>query len=84
MSEKTIQISVYDWKNMKEYIYESTVSSVEDMIALYYKFNRQVKFKKPTDKNWYYCKTMIKRLFKSEINKDFDIRLKDVRYLGKI
>lgn len=63
----TIQISVFDWSNMEEIVYESQIGSVADFLSLTYRFGRKVKYKKPTDKNWYYGKTMIKRLFKKEI-----------------
>ncbi|MDN4493359.1 hypothetical protein [Ureibacillus aquaedulcis] len=63
----TIQISVYDWYLKHEYIYETQIGSVEDLISLSSQFNKKVKYKKPTDINWYYSKTMIKRLFKKEI-----------------
>ncbi|HFK1513844.1 hypothetical protein [Bacillus paranthracis] len=63
----TIQISVYDWSIMEEIVYEAQIGSVTDFLSLTYRFDKKVKYKKPTDKNWYYGKTMIKRLFKEEI-----------------
>ncbi|MFQ3546595.1 hypothetical protein Q7A53_21135 [Halobacillus rhizosphaerae] len=64
----TIQISVYNWSIMEEFVYETQISSVGDFLALTYRFNKQVKYRKSTDKNWYYGKTMIKRLFKKDLN----------------
>ncbi|MDC7732016.1 MULTISPECIES: hypothetical protein [Bacillus cereus group] len=63
----TIQISVYDWSIMEEIIYEARIGSIIDFLSLTYRFDKKVKYKKTTDKNWYYGKTMIKRLFKKEI-----------------
>jgi hypothetical protein len=63
----TIQISIYDWSIMEEIVYEAQIGSVSDFLSLTYRFGKKVKYKKPTDKNWYYGKTMIKRLFKKEI-----------------
>lgn len=64
----TIQISVYDWGKMEERVYEARVGSIAELVALSYQFNKNAKYKKSTDKNWYYCKTMIKRLFKKELS----------------
>ncbi|MDC2863490.1 hypothetical protein [Bacillus sp. BP-3] len=50
-----------------EFVYEAEISSVADFIALTYRFDKFVKYKKPTDKNWYNAKTMVKRLFKNEV-----------------
>lgn len=54
---------------MEELVYEAQVNSLEELISLTYSFGKQVKFKKPTDKNWYYAKTLIKRLFKKDLEK---------------
>jgi hypothetical protein len=53
-----------------EFVYEAEISSVADFLALTYRFDKQVKYKKPTDKNWYTAKTMVKRLFKNEVAKN--------------
>ncbi|RLQ89956.1 hypothetical protein [Falsibacillus albus] len=80
-STQTIQISIYKafgksrYNNYEynhlldefEFVYEAEVSSVADFIALTYRLNKFVKYKKPTDKNWYTSRTMVKRLFKKEI-----------------
>jgi hypothetical protein len=67
MKKTTIQISVYDWTIMEEIIFETQISSLGDFVALTYRYNKKVKYKKASDKNWYYAKTMVKRLFKNEI-----------------
>lgn len=72
----TIQISIYNWVIDEELIYETQVSSPEEMVALIYSYGKKVRFKKPTDKNWYYGRTLVKRLFKKE--------LKNVKPLVKI
>lgn len=80
----TIQISVYDWVNMEEIVYETQVRSVEDMVALTYQFDNKVKYKKPTDQNWYYAKTMLKRLFKQDLIKTPNIEHIATNDLNKI
>jgi hypothetical protein len=81
----TIQISIYDWGKMEELICESQIGSIEDLVVLSYRFDKSVKYKKPTDKNWYYCKTMIKRLFRDEITaKNDDVKLVTSNDLKKI
>ncbi|MDK8643802.1 hypothetical protein [Niallia taxi] len=50
-----------------EFVYEAEISSIADFIALTYRFDKFVKYKKPTDKNWYTTKIMGKRLFKNEV-----------------
>lgn len=52
---------------MEELVYEAQIGSIEDFLALSYRFDKKVKYKKPTDKNWYYAKTMVKRLYKKEL-----------------
>jgi hypothetical protein len=64
---QTIQISIINWSIMEELVYEAQIGSIEDFLALTYRFDKKVKYKKPTDKNWYYAKTMVKRLFKKEL-----------------
>ncbi|MBN3553311.1 hypothetical protein JYA63_03470 [Fictibacillus nanhaiensis] len=71
---QTIQISIYNSFNNSfsekteyEFVYEAKVTCVAEFIVLTYQFNKFVKYKKPTDKNWYTPRTMIKRLFKNEI-----------------
>ncbi|MBN8211101.1 hypothetical protein JI666_20405 [Bacillus sp. NTK071] len=66
----TIQCSVYHWNVMEEIIYEAQIDSIEGFIALTCQFDKRVKFKKTSDKNWYYAKTMIKRLFKNDMAKN--------------
>lgn len=50
-----------------EIVYETEISSVADFVALTYRFDKLVKYKKPTDKNWYTARSMMKRLFKNEV-----------------
>lgn len=64
----TIQISVYDWQLKGELIYEAQIECIEELLALSYKFGKKAKYKKPTDKNWYYNKTMVRRLFKKKLS----------------
>ncbi|MGE7586477.1 hypothetical protein [Peribacillus sp. NPDC101480] len=66
----TIQISIYDWSIMEELVFEAQISSIEEFLALTYRFDKKVKYKKATDKNWYHAKTMIKRLFKKDVAKN--------------
>ncbi|QDP39434.1 hypothetical protein [Radiobacillus deserti] len=81
----TIQISVYDYNTMEELIYETQIGSIEELIALSYRYDKSVKYKKPTDKNWYYCRTMIKRLFKKELNsKNNEVKLVTTNDLNKV
>ena len=80
----TIQISVYDYSLKKELVYETEVGSIEDMITLSYRYEKRVKYRKPTDKRWYHCKTMIKRLFKKELEaKPFEVTLVEENDLDK-
>ncbi|PGB72260.1 hypothetical protein [Bacillus wiedmannii] len=80
----TIQISVYDYSLKKELVYETEVGSIEDMITLSYRYEKRVKYRKPTDKRWYHCKTMIKRLFKKELeSKPFEVNLVEENDLDK-
>jgi len=79
-----IQISVYDWVIKEEIIYETQIGSVEDMLAITYRFGKKTKYKKPTDKNWYYAKTMIKRLFKKEMSTNPIIKFVTTNDLNKI
>lgn len=72
MKKYDIQISVFDGGS--ESIYQTQVSNLSEFIALTFKHYRQVKYKKPTDKNWYHSKTMAKRLFKSELDIHHDIQ----------
>ncbi|YCA42824.1 hypothetical protein M1E11_18740 [Bacillus sp. JZ8] len=69
ITKTTIQIHGYDKNTMEETIYKAQVGSIEDMLALTYQFENMIKYKKITDKTWYYAKTMIKRLFKKELSK---------------
>jgi hypothetical protein len=70
MNKTTVQISVYNWVRMEEYVYETQVRSLGDFLALTYRYDKRVKYKKASDKNWYYAKTMVKRLFKNELGAD--------------
>lgn len=80
----TIQISVYDYSFKRELVYETEVGSIEDMIALSYRYDKKVKYRKPTDKRWYHCKTMVKRLFKKELEaKPFEVTLVEENDLDK-
>lgn len=68
MEKTKIQISVYEYYTInEEIIYEAQVGSIEEFLALTYSFGNRVKYKKLTDKNWYYGRTMIKRLFKKQL-----------------
>lgn len=81
----TIQISIYNWSLMEEIVYEAQIGSIEDFLALTYQFDKKVKYKKTTDKNWYYAKTMVKRLFKKELaGKDPVIKFVVTNDLNKI
>lgn len=78
----TLLISIYswDWKYdydtrtsafinpIKEDVFEVQIRSIEDMTILSLRLGWKVKFKKPTDKNWYTYRAMTKRLFNKEIN----------------
>ncbi|PFX88117.1 hypothetical protein COL40_11620 [Bacillus toyonensis] len=80
----TIQISMYDYSLKKELVYETEVGSIEDMVTLSYRYEKRVKYRKPTDKRWYHCKTMIKRLFKKELeSKPFEVNLVEENDLDK-
>ena len=62
-----IQMSVYNYNVGHEFIYETEIDSLEELLSLSYKFDTKIKYKKKTDKNWYYAKTMVRRLFKKEL-----------------
>jgi len=64
----TIQISFYNWGENKEEIYEAKVRSLGEYYELTRRLSKSVKVKKNTDKNWYYVKTLGKRLFKEELS----------------
>jgi hypothetical protein len=81
----TLLVSVYDWNNCefyedeqgwfrspREFRYEVTVRDIVDMAILFQKFGSRVKYKKPTDKNWYTHRSMMNRLFKKEAAERFD------------
>lgn len=57
----------YQEHNEFEFIYETEISSVADFLAVTYQFDKLVQYKKPTDKNWYTARSMMKRLFKKEV-----------------
>ncbi|CDQ21808.1 hypothetical protein [Halobacillus karajensis] len=80
----TIQISIYEWSIMEEIVYETQISSVGEFLALTYRFDKKIKYKKPTDKNWYYAKTMIKRLFKKELSSKSTIKFVKTNDLNKM
>lgn len=74
-------VSVYEWDKYefneesqnwercpREFIHEVYVRDIVDMVVLFQKFGRKVKYKKPTDKNWYTHRAMMNRLFKKEID----------------
>lgn len=67
MKKTTIQISTYEYSVGEEIIYEAEVDSLAGFLALTYYFNKRARYKKSTDKNWYYGKTLLKRLFKKEL-----------------
>ncbi|SIR68450.1 hypothetical protein SAMN05878482_10525 [Peribacillus simplex] len=80
----TLLVSTYKWsrnefdeikqkevKSRKEFIYEVSVRDISDMAVVFHKFGRKVKYKKPTDKNWYTYRTMVNRLFKEEVTQKF-------------
>lgn len=54
-------------RNEYELVYEAKINNIADFVALTYRFDKQVKYKKPTDKNWYTARSMMKRLFKNEV-----------------
>ena len=64
----TIQISIYNWAENQEEIYEAKVKNLGEYYELTKNFSRSVKVRKPTDKNWYYVKTLAKRLFKEDLS----------------
>lgn len=63
-----IQISIYNWSENQEEIYEVKVRSLGEYYELTRHLSKSVKVKKNTDKNWYYVKTLGKRLFKEELS----------------
>lgn len=63
-----IQISIYNWSENQEEIYEAKVKNLCEYYELTRHLSRSVKVKKSTDKNWYYVKTLGKRLFKKELS----------------
>ncbi|HFJ9371738.1 TPA: hypothetical protein ACGW7B_002260 [Bacillus nitratireducens] len=50
----------------KEFIYEVQINNIGDLAVLHNRFHNKVRFKKPTDKNWYTYRAMSTRLFKKE------------------
>lgn len=89
-------VSIYDWDHLefneeneknvpKEFVYEFYVRNIEDMVVLSHRFSSKVKYKKPTDKNWYTYRSMVYRLFRKEIdgrNIDNQLKLIAVNELG--
>jgi len=74
-------ISLYDWQGnydyhgkflhpIRETIFEVQIRSMKDMVILTHRLGVSVKYKKPTDKNWYTPRAMTRRLFRKEINGD--------------
>ncbi|KAB2489986.1 hypothetical protein [Priestia endophytica] len=78
----TLLVSIYSWNReddydqktqsfinpIKEDVFEVQIKNIEDMTILTHRLGCKVKYKKPTDKNWYTYRAMTKRLFKKEIN----------------
>ncbi|MEW4231526.1 hypothetical protein [Priestia megaterium] len=71
----SIEILVKDKNNMGNTIYKAQVESMGDLLSLTYQFDNKTKYRKSTDKNWYYAKTMMKRLFKKEMSNTINIEL---------
>ncbi|USL25093.1 hypothetical protein [Priestia megaterium] len=78
-------VSAYDWNHYefneeeqrwgrfpREFLHEVPVRDIVDMAVLFQKFGSRVKYKKPTDKNWYTHRAMMNRLFKKEADERFD------------
>ncbi|PLT29219.1 hypothetical protein [Peribacillus deserti] len=53
---------------IKEDVFKVHIKSIEDMVILTHRLGCKVKYKKPTDKNWYTYRSRVKRLFNKEIN----------------
>ncbi|MER2079006.1 hypothetical protein [Psychrobacillus psychrotolerans] len=80
----TLLISIYDWNNKEDYdkrngtfinpvkedIFKVQIKGIKDMIILTHRLGVKVRYKKPTDKNWYSSRAMIKRLFRKEIDEN--------------
>ena len=62
----TIQISVYDGKLKEEIIFEVQIGCIKELLTLFYKCSKKVKYKTTTDKNGYYNKSRC--LFKKELS----------------
>lgn len=64
----------------QETIYEVEISSIGDLAELYNRFHCNVRFKKPTDKNWYSYRQMSRRLFKPSTSELKVVEIKDVDF----
>ena len=80
----TIQISIYNFSEKAEEIYEAKVKNLGEYYELTKNFSRSVKVKKSTDKNWYYVKTLAKRLFQQELSYKPEMKLVKTNNLDKI
>lgn len=74
----TIQISVYNWYDYEELIYQTQINSDEEFLALSFNFGNEAKYKRVTDKNWYRSKTMLEGLFRKEIREKVNLKHKIV------
>lgn len=77
----TLLVSLYSWDRQKDYdqetktfinpvnedVFEVKIKGIEDMTILTHRLGYKVRYKKPTDKNWYTYRAMTKRLFRKEI-----------------
>ena len=79
-----IQISVYNWAEKEEEIYEAKVKNLGEYYELTRGLHKSTKVKKSTDKNWYYSKTLAKRLFKEELSYKPEMKLVMTNNLDKI
>ena len=80
----TIQMSIYNWAENQEEVYEAKVRNLGEYYELTKNFSRSVKAKKSTDKNWYYVKTLAKRLFKEDLSYKPEMELVEINSLDKI